>query len=404
MMGSGSRHSEASMDEIPALLPDMESDRTERTESLNDAGKLCRAICAFANDMPGHGKPGYLFIGVDKEGRPTGAQIDEHLLESLASHRSNGQIIPMPAMSVYKHTHDGVDIAVVAVQPSDMPPVRYKEVVWIRVGPSQRRATAEEERRLNERRVDRAATWDLQACRDASIDDLSIDTFKLSYLPRAVSAETIEENSRAIEVQLASLRLWHPKFQCPTNAAVVVLGNDPQRFVPAAYVQYVAYDGMSQSDAVLEERRLSGDLLTVLRGLDELARSLGRVRPLRDPTMREQDVADYPPLALRELFINAVIHRNYEGSTTPVTIDAYRDRVEIQNPGSLYGDLTRAQFPHGVSYRNPVLAEAAKILGFANRFGRGIDIAQAELTKNGSPPLEYVIGDNHMLMIVRTRP
>jgi len=86
-----------------------------------------------------------------------------------------------------------------------------------------------------------------------------------------------------------------------------------------------------------------------------------------------------------------------------VTIDTYSDRVEIKNPGSLYGDLTRDQFPDGIAYRNPVLAEAAKTYGFANRFGRGIDIAQAELERNGSAELEYEIGTNHMLMIVRRR-
>jgi len=78
--------------------------------------------------------------------------------------------------------------------------------------------------------------------------------------------------------------------------------------------------------------------------------------------------------------------------------------IEIHNPGSLYGDLTKQQFPDGTSYRNPVLAEAAKTLGFANRFGRGIALAQDLLKKNGSPPLEYVVGENHLVMIVRRRP
>ena len=101
--------------------------------------------------------------------------------------------------------------------------------------------------------------------------------------------------------------------------------------------------------------------------------------------------------------MNSVIHRNYDGSTTPISINHFADRIEIQNPGSLYGDLTRAQFPRGTSYRNPVLAEVAKTLGFANRFGRGISLAESLLSKNGSPPLEYVLGENHLAMIVKQR-
>ena len=115
-------------------------------------------------------------------------------------------------------------------------------------------------------------------------------------------------------------------------------------------------------------------------------------------------VVDYPAVALHELLINALIHRNYDASTTPVYVNHFDDRIEIHNPGSLYGDLTREQFPAGTSYRNPVLAEAAKTLGFANRFGRGIALAQDLLIKNQSPPLQYTIGENHLVMIIRRRP
>jgi len=390
--------------ELVALLTDTESFRVERTASLTDTDKFCKAICAFANDMPGGGVPGYLFIGVDPSGKPVGATIDERLLETLASHRDNGNILPIPTMHVFKASHKGADIAVVEVQPSDMPPVRYKQVVWIRTGPSADRATAEQERRLEERRVDRARTWDLRACVGSSLDDLALDLFTVNYLPRSVSREVLEENARTVRQQLGSLRLYHATRDVPTNAAVLLFGKDPLSFFPGAYVQYVRYDGPTQADDPLEERRIDGDLLTVMRDLDRLARDLANQRPVRRPDLSEDVVADYPGVALHELFINAVIHRNYEGSTTPMSINHFCDRIEIQNPGSLYGDLTREQFPDGTSYRNPVLAEAAKTLGFANRFGRGIALAKSLLENNGSPPLDYVVGDNHLVMIVRQRP
>lgn len=389
---------------VATLLADLESFRVERTESLTDTDKFCKAICAFANDMPGSGLPGYLFVGVDKKGNPTAARIDERLLEALASHRNNGRIIPVPDMHVFKAAHDGVDFAVVEVQPSNMPPVRYKQTVWIRTGPTASTATAEQERRLEERRVDRARTWDVRACPDASLDDLALDLFKLSYLQAAVSREVLVENARSIEEQLGSLRFYHRKLNVPTNGAVLIFGKDPLSFFPGAYVQFVRYDGLTQADAPLEEQRIAGDLVTVMRELDRLAGDLAVVRPVRRADLTDETVADYPAVALHELFINAAIHRNYDGSTTPVSINQFSDRIEIQNPGSLYGDLTKDQFPDGTSYRNPVLAEAAKTLGFANRFGRGIALAKSLLHKNGSPPLEYVVGENHLAMIVKKRP
>lgn len=393
-----------SPEEIEQLLGDIESFRVERTQSLNDTDKFCKAICAFANDLAGSGLAGYLFAGVDTRGEPTEDNIDERVLEALASHRSNGQIVPMPSMVVFKQEYEGKPIAVVEVQPSDMPPVRYKGRCWVRVGPSAHVATLAEEQRLSERRIDRARTWDLQACIDATCDDLAVDLFRLSYLPQAVSREALEENNRTLEEQLGSLRFFHRGIGSPTNGAVVVLGKDPESFFPGAYVQYVRYEGTEQSSEVRTERRINGDLLQVMRTLDRMAEDLENARPVRRDDLSESLAADYPKLALHELFVNAVVHRNYEGSTTPVAINQYADRIEISNPGSLYGDLTADQFPAGTSYRNPVLAEAAKVLGFANRFGRGIALAKNALAKNGSPDVEFVVGENHMLVVVRKRP
>lgn len=57
-----------SKEEIRALLSDLESDRAERTLSTTNTDKFGQAICAFANDMPNHKMPGYLFLGVDDDG------------------------------------------------------------------------------------------------------------------------------------------------------------------------------------------------------------------------------------------------------------------------------------------------------------------------------------------------
>ncbi|MGC8560990.1 MAG: RNA-binding domain-containing protein [Phycisphaerae bacterium] len=389
--------------DIESILAGGESVRVEFTESLNNTDKYCRAICAFANDMDGSGKPGYLIIGVGRDGRPVGATIAERFLEALTANRNNGQILPIPDMHVDKFSLESGEVAVVTVNPSDAPPVRYKREVCIRTGPTGGVATPEQERRLGERAVDRAKTWDMRGCVGATLDDLALDIFKLSYLPNAVSAKVLSENGRSIEEQLSSLRFYNRARACPANAAVLLFGRDPAAFFPGAYVQYVKYGGTSQATRVLEERRIAGDLLTVFRDLDSLAERLAVRRPVRESGLRETAVADYPAVAMHELFINSVIHRNYDGSTTPVSINEYADRVEIINPGSLYGDLTKGQFPHLTSYRNPVLAEAAKVLGFANQFGRGIAVVQDELNKNGSPKLDYTIGENHMLMVVRRR-
>src|SRR5690606_17406791 len=102
------RVSVLSEEELRGLMADLESDRVERTESVNSwdrsRDKLCRAICAFANDFPGYGLPGYLLVGVDDVGHPTGLQVTDQVLLKLGGLRTDGLIQPMPAMVVDRVT------------------------------------------------------------------------------------------------------------------------------------------------------------------------------------------------------------------------------------------------------------------------------------------------------------
>lgn len=83
------------------------------------------------------------------------------------------------------------------------------------------------------------------------------------------------------------------------------------------------------------------------------------------------------------------MHRNYE-SNAPVKFYEFSDRIEISNPGGLYGSARPENFPHQNDYRNPIVAEALKIMGYVNKFNRGITTAQAELSVNGNPPAVFI--------------
>jgi len=74
---------------------------------------------------------------------------------------------------------------------------------------------------------------------------------------------------------------------------------------------------------------------------------------------------------------------DYE-TNAPVQFYEYDDRIEVQNPGGLYGKVSPDNFPNVSDYRNPFIAEAMKILGYVNRFSRGIYRVQKELIENGN--------------------
>jgi ATP-dependent DNA helicase RecG len=98
--------------ELESLLDDLESDRVERKESSSDGDKIRQAVCAFANDLPGHNQPGLLFVGVNDGGHPTKLAITDQLLQNLASMRGDGNILPFPSLDVQKRTLKGSPVNV----------------------------------------------------------------------------------------------------------------------------------------------------------------------------------------------------------------------------------------------------------------------------------------------------
>ncbi len=197
--------------ELETLLRDIESDGVERKESLGgDARDTIRqAICAFANDLPDHRKPGVVFVGARDDGSCAGLTITEDLLLTLANTKTDGNILPIPSMSVERKTLAGCEVAVVTVQPSDAPPVQYKGRIWVRTGPRRAIASQQDERILNEKRRYRDLPFDLHPIAHARLDDLNRRLFEEEYLPSAVAADILERNDRSYEQRLAACRLVH---------------------------------------------------------------------------------------------------------------------------------------------------------------------------------------------------
>lgn len=389
-------------EELRALIANHEADRVELTISTGDTQKFSEAVCAFANDLPNHGKPGYLIVGIDNAGKMAGIQVTDELLRNLAALRSDGNIQPLPDITVEKIVTPEGEVAVLAVQPSPLPPVRYKGRVCIRIGPRRGYATEQEERRLIERRVSHARTFDAQPALGATIDQLALPLFLIDYRTQAIAPEIIEENNRPVDEQLASLRFFDLTHHCPTNAGILLFGLDVREWLPGAYVQFLRVDGDSLAEDILNDREICGDLLTVLRELDALVEAQLDQFPVPATNLRERTVEAYPRVAVRELLMNAIMHRDY-ASTAPLRVTWLSDRVEIQSPGSLYGEVSPENFPRQTSYRNPVIAEAMKALGYVNRYGRGVIRAQKALEENGSPPAEFQFDAGYVLATIRRR-
>lgn len=376
-------------EELKDILKIDESYRIERTVSTSNMDKFQEAICAFANDLPGKRQKGYLLIGVHDDGRVSGLKIDDALMKKISGIRSDGNILPLPVMNTEKVELPEGDVLVVEVTPSLIPPVRYRGRTFIRIGPRRDIASEAEERILIERRASYMATFDATPCFAAKLEDMDLDVFRNKYLPKAVSPEMLESESRPIEEQLAALGMFDLDNKCPTFAGIVLFGHNPRRFMPGVYVQYVCFEGKDKTSNVLNEREFSDNYCELLPKLESLLEmSVIKQYPVQASMLREDMVKNYPYWAIRELLMNGCMHRDLQ-SNTPLRFYEFSDHLEITNAGGLYGNARPENFPKINDYRNPIIAGAMKSLGYVNKYNRGIGQVQKELSENGNPKAEF---------------
>ena len=181
----------------------------------------------------------------------------------------------------------------------------------------------------------------------------------------------------------------------PTVAAIMNMGVYPQGYFPQWGITAIVVPGKEIGDVAedharfLDNKRIEGTIYTMVEEAQQFCLRNMKVRTIIDPsTGKRTDRTEYPPDAIREAILNALIHRDYSFYTegTPVQINFFADRLEIHSPGSLYGRMTVEQLGYAkMDLRNPALAVMAEaITGSENRYS-GIPTMRRELAAYGLP-------------------
>ncbi len=389
--------------ELEGLLKGGESESVEFCASPeNTRDKIAQNICAFANDLPGAKKPGVMFIGVKDDGSCAGLSVTDKMLQPIAQIKNDRKFsFPPVVNSVRKAVLNQCEVIIIEVQPSKNPPLRHNGRCWIRSGPTVQQASQPEEIRLTEKKAN--LPFDMRGMTNASESDLNLRYFKEAYLPGAVSAKTLKANKRDLKHQMRALKMLD-KDAFPTAAALLVMGKAPQQWLPCAYVQFIRFEGKAITDPVKSQKEISGTLPEQIQRLEEIVEA-NISESLALSKLTHAKSADYPAEALNQLLRNAVMHRLYEDCQTQVFFRWFSDRIEVQSPGGPYGQVNKKNFGSGeqTAYRNPVIAEALKTLGFIERFGFGIPKAKEALKKNGNPEPDFLVEESHVLVTVRPR-
>lgn len=402
------RHSDIA---ITQLIEAGETHRCELKSNLSmreGKEKICRTICAFANDIQGTEEVGLIALGVSDDGNASGIEVNDQLELDIQNIRGEGKIVPLPSFSTYKHIFQGRDILCIEVQPATSTPIKYDGRIWVRPGNATQLASREDEQRLNEKRRAKDLPDDIQVLPHLRLNDLNIDYFKSQYLVQAFAADILQANGRSIEEQLASTKMIGSATEPhPTVLGMLCLGLSPTDAVPGAYVQFLKITGTDLADgAILDEANIQGNIADVIQQTEAKFNAHNLIGVDFTSQDREHRRALYPRVAFEQLFRNAVMHRAYLGTNTPIRVYWYADRIEITNPGGPFGSVTQANFgkPGRTDYRNPNLAAALKDLAFVQKFGAGISIARKALTDNGNAPLELEVDTNFITAVMRQTP
>ena len=270
-------------EELLDLLKSTETYRVEKTISTTNMDKFCEAICAFANDMPNSKKKGYLLIGVNDDGSRCGLKATDELLLKLSAIRTDGNILPLPVMSVDFISFEDGDVIVVEVVPSILPPVRYRGRTFIRISARKDIATREEEDILVERRSANFPTFDTTPCPEATLDDIDTELITRTYLPRAINPEVLAQDTRSLKEQLAALRLYDLKTDHPTNAAIILFGKRPEYFLLGNYIQFVRFKGVDNAADITNQFEFKGSLAT--EGIHTSKKSLANTDSVTNLTL-----------------------------------------------------------------------------------------------------------------------
>ena len=341
--------------ELIELIDHGEDSRTQFKREPISTKSLAEEMVAFSNS-----NGGCILFGVEDDGSLVGLS-DEQIQEinRTLSDAANDKVRP----SIYPETTiirlEEQLVMVLTVRPGISKPYSDKSGgFWVKSGPDKRRITSREEiqRMLQASLLIHADEVPVDGTTLDALDDKHFEEFFHNLYGESV--EDALKNSGTSMTQLLN-NLGLAKDETLTLAGLLLFGGNPQRHRPAFVVKAVSFVG---NDPAGDKYRDSEDIDGCLRDMHArtmsfLTRNLHSVQGDKD--FNTEGDLEVPAVALEELVVNMLLHRDYFISA-PCRIMIFDDRIELISPGALPNNLTIANIRNGVSnIRNPLIASFA---------------------------------------------
>lgn len=225
----------------------------------------------------------------------------------------------------------------------------------------------------------------------ASLKVLNQDVLQRYVLEKRIDRPGFGKLSELEQYELLNItRNGTPTLAAVLNFAIYPQGYLPQLSITAIVVPGTEIGSLAEDSArFLDNKRIEGTIAEMVEeALAFCKRNMKTRIVIASDTGLRTDRTEYPINALREIILNALIHRDYSLYTegTPVQLDFFSDRVEVHSPGCLYGRATIEQLGHShPDLRNPALAVMAETLTDSENRYSGIPTIRREMDAYGLP-------------------
>ncbi|PIU62192.1 MAG: transcriptional regulator [Armatimonadetes bacterium CG07_land_8_20_14_0_80_40_9] len=333
-----------------------------------------KVISAFANANGGN-----LIIGVDDDGNPVGLKNSKKLLENIPNKVRNKLGI-IPSVNIEKRKNKGV--VKIVIKPS-LVPISYNGKYYIRSGSTTQELKGKELADFLLKKFGK--TWDEIVEEKAEFDDLNSETiakFKRLAVDRIPSIAE-EKDWKTVLEKLNLLENGNLK-----RAAILLFANNPQKF----YIQSCVKIGKFLTETEIQSTDIvKGNLFEQLENAIGILRSKYLLSKIKFEGIHRRDILEYPYEALREAVINALIHRDYLG-TSNIQIRVYDDKLIIMNEGKLPPEVPveKLKTNHLSKPRNTLLAEIFYFAGLIESWGRGTIKIVDNCLKQGLPEPDFI--------------
>jgi ATP-dependent DNA helicase RecG len=355
---------------------------TEFKECPVRPNDLADPLVAFANTEGGH-----LILGVNKDKAIIGVSDPDVVKRDIDNISYNNCEPPVTISQETLTTPDGKTVVIVHVPKGDQRPYRSNRGLYrLRTDSGIRPASRQELLRLFQ--ASESLYYDELAVSRATLDDLDFRAIE-RYLDDTQGRKW-RSYGLTLERLLVNLNLARPLDTTihPTLAGLLFFGNEPQRHVPYAYITAARFPGTSLANNPADVKKIEGTMPTML---EDVLRFLYIYLPLPHviEALNPETRPELPAVALRELIINALSHRDYtlEG---PIRVLIFDDRVEIRSPGKLPNGVTLEALPFGVHLlRNPTIYNLFLRLGWVTEVGSGFPRAIDQVQQLTGEPLTW---------------